>query len=119
MPRVTERFIQDGDVITVPSAPRALTPGDGVLSGNLFGVALGAAAISTPVEMMTEGVWDIAKTAAQTFAIGDLVYWDNTAFSVTAVATGNRRIGSAIAAAAGGDATARVRLSGVPAPTGA
>lgn len=119
MPRVSDRFIQDGDVITVPSAPRALTPGDGVLSGNLFGLALGAAAISTPVEIATEGVWDINKTAAQVFAIGDLVYWDNTAFSVTTVTAANRRIGTAVAAAAGGDATARVRLSGAPAPTGA
>lgn len=119
MPRVTDRFIGPGDVITVPSAPRALTPGDGVLSGNLFGMALGSALISTPVEMAVEGVWDIAKTAAQTFSIGDLVYWDNTAFSVTTVTAANRRIGTAVAAAAGGDATARVRLSGAPAPTGA
>lgn len=119
MPRVTDRFIQDGDVIPVLSAPYALTPGDGCLVGNLFGVALGAALISTPVEMATEGVWDIAKTAGQTFAVGALVYWDDAAKSVTSVSTGNRRIGSATAVAAGGDATARVRLSGVPAPTGA
>lgn len=118
MPRVSDRFIQPGDVLTVASAPYALTPGDGCLSGNLFGMALGTAAISTPVEMATEGVWDIAKTAAQTFAVGDLVYWDNAARSVTTVTAGNRRIGSATAAAAGGDATARVRLAGVPVPTG-
>lgn len=119
MPRVSDRFIQPGDVITVASAPYALTPADGCLVGNLFGIAMGAAAISTPVELRTDGVWDIAKTAAQTFAVGALVYWDDTAKSVTSVTAGNRRIGTAIAAALGGDATARVRLNGVSVPTGA
>lgn len=118
MPRLTDRFIQPGDVLDI-TAPYALTPGDGVLVGDTFGVSLDTSANGTAGRMATEGVFDIAKTAAQTFAQGALVYWDNTAKSVTAVSTGNRRIGSATQAAAGGDALARVRLSGAPAPTGA
>lgn len=118
MPRLTDRYIQPGDVLDV-TAPYALTPGDGCLVGNLFGVSLDTSANGTAARMATEGVFDIAKTAAQTFAQGALVYWDNAAKSVTSVTTGNYRIGSATQAAAGGDATARVRLSGCPAPTGA
>lgn len=118
MPRVNDRFIQPGDVLDV-TAPRALTPGDGALVGDTFGVSLTTSANGAAARIATEGVWAINKTAGQTFAQGALVYWDNTAFSVTAVSTGNRRIGSATVAAVGGDATAKVRLSGAPAPTGA
>lgn len=118
MPRVTDRFIQDGDVLDV-TAPYALTPGDGALVGNIFGVSLDTSANAAAARIATEGVWDIAKTAAQTFAQGALVYWDNAAKSVTSVSTGNYRIGVATKAAAGGDATARVRLNGVGVPTGA
>ena len=117
MPRITDRYIQDGDVITLV-APYALTPGDGCLVGSTFGVALGAAAISTPVEVAMEGVFDIAKTAGQTPAQGALAYWDNTAKSVTTVSTSNSRIGSFTQAALAGDATCRVRLSGAPAVAG-
>lgn len=118
MPRVTDRFIQEGDVLTL-SAPYAVTPGDGLLVGSLFGIASAAAALNAAVEVQTEGVWDVAKTAGQTFAQGALVYWDNAAKSVTSVSAGNYRIGVATQAAAGGDATARVRLNGVGVPTGA
>lgn len=118
MPRVSDRYIQEGEVLDI-TAPYALTPGDGCLTGALFGVSLDTSANGTAGRMATVGVWDIAKTAAQTFTQGALVYWDNTAKSVTSVSTGNVRIGSATQAAAGGDATARVRLSGAPAPTGA
>lgn len=118
MPRLTDRFIQEGDVINV-TAPYALTPGDGALVGNLFGIAADTAANGAAVNLITEGVFDIAKTAAQTFAQGALVYWDNAAKSVTSVSTGNYRVGCATQAAAGGDATARVRLNGVAVPTGA
>jgi predicted RecA/RadA family phage recombinase len=118
MPRISDRYIQPGDVLDI-TAPYALTPGDGCLIGNLFGMSLDTSANGAAARIQPTGVWDIAKTAAQTFAQGALVYWDNAAKSVTSVSTGNTRIGSATQAAAGGDATARVRLSGNPAPTGA
>lgn len=118
MARLTDRFIQEGKVLSV-TAPYDLTPGVGALVGGLFGIAAGDAATGEPVELITEGVFDVAKTAAKTFAQGALVYWDDTAKSVTDVSTGNYRIGCATQAAAGGDATARVRLNGAAVPTGA
>lgn len=111
-------YIQDGDVLDL-TAPYDRTAGQGALIGDTFGIACNTVLSGAVGQFATEGVFDIAKTAAQTFAQGALVYWDNSAKSVTAVSTGNRRIGSATQAAAGGDATARVRLSGCPAPTGA
>lgn len=118
MPRFTDRYVQPGDVLDV-TAPRVLTPGDGALVGDLFGVSMGSYANGAAAKIQTTGVFILAKTAGQTGALGALAYWDNTAFSVTSVSTGNRRIGCYAVAAAGGDATATVRLNGQAVPAGA
>lgn len=102
---------QSGDNITV-AAPYAVASGDGALVGTMFGIASTTAANAAQVALSTVGVYDIAKTAGQTFAVGATAYWDNTAKKVTAVSTDNTKIGVAIKAAVGGDATARVRLNG-------
>ena len=115
---MAKNYIQPGRTVTF-TAPYQRNAGEGALIGALFGVALATVANAAKGEFSIEGVWDITKTAAETFTEGALVYWDNTAKSVTSVATGNTRIGAAAAAAAGGDATARVRLNGMAAPTGA
>jgi predicted RecA/RadA family phage recombinase len=105
-------FVQPGHLITVVAAA-AIVAGSGVLVGSLFGIASTDAAEDDQVELAVDGVFDIAKTAAITFDPGDDVYWDNTAKKVTSVADDNYKIGVAIAAAVGADATARVRLNGV------
>lgn len=118
MAGVNSAYIQPGDVVDL-AAPYDRTAGQGALIGDTFGVAANTVLSGATAPFHTEGVWDLTKTSGQTFAAGALAYWDNTAKSVTAVSTGNRRIGSVMIAAAGGDANARVRLSGAPAPAGA
>jgi predicted RecA/RadA family phage recombinase len=115
---MAKNFIGPGRSLNL-TAPYQRNSGEGALIGTIFAVSLGIVANAAKGDFAFEGVWDITKTAAQTFAEGALVYWDNTAKSVTSVNTGNTRIGVAAAAAAGGDATARVRLNGMGAPTGA
>jgi predicted RecA/RadA family phage recombinase len=100
---------QSGRNITVP-APYDVAAGDGCLVGSLFGVASNTVLSGARVPIDTGGVYAIKKTAAQTFTVGAKVYWDNTAKSVTGVSSSNTLIGVATAAAAGGDATANVRL---------
>lgn len=102
-------IMQKGRNITVP-APYDVASGDGCLVGALFGVASTTVVSGKDVAIDTGGVYAIKKTAAQTFTVGAKVYWDNTAKSVTGVSSGNTLIGVAIKAAAGGDATAAVRL---------
>lgn len=118
MARFTDNYVQDGDLVDLP-APYDRTAGQGALIGKIFGVATTTVATGDTASFCLEGVFKIDKTAAQTFSVGDLVYWDDTAKSVTAVATGNTRIGVATVAAAGGDAQAVVRLNSAGAPTGA
>jgi len=104
--------VQKGRVITV-SAPYAVTGGQGVLVGALFGVAAGDAANGAPVEIDREGVFDITAVTADTGNQGAKVYWDNAARKITTTATGNTLVGALIAAKGGADTTARVCLDGV------
>jgi predicted RecA/RadA family phage recombinase len=102
-----KNFVQPGANVTVP-APAAVASGAGVLVGALFGVANGDAASGADVVLSTVGVFDLPK-AAGAINVGAAVFWDGAA--VTTTATDNTFIGYAVAAAAPGDATARVRLS--------
>jgi len=116
--RFTDAYVQPGETLDLP-APYDRKGGEGALIGNLFGVATVNVAASSTIAFAVEGVFRLDKTASQTFAVGANVYWDNTAKSVTAVTTGNTRIGVAAVAAASNDAQAVVRLNGAGAPTGA
>jgi len=105
-----QNFVQAGNTVTV-TAPADVSSGGGLLVGSLFGVAACDALSGADVETVTEGVFDLTK-ATGAITQGAKVYWDNTAKNVTTTASGNTLIGVAIAAAASGDATARVRLNG-------
>lgn len=104
-------FIQPGDVITVP-APYAVSSGQGVLVGALFGIATCDAASGADVEIKRQGVFDIAALSTDTGAIGVKVYWDNTNRRITATAGSNTLVGALTGAKTNGVAVARVLLDG-------
>lgn len=105
-------YLQQGCNITV-AAPATVASGDGVLVGVLFGVAQTDAANGADVEIATEGVYELPKTSAQAWSVGDAIYWDPTpGEATTASASGNVFIGVAVAAAANPTGTGRVRLNG-------
>ncbi len=104
---------QDGKRITV-TAPAIRNSGEGVLVGNLFGVAITNAASAAALPIATEGVFAIRKItgASTSFAQGANVHWDNTNSNCTVSATSNLKIGVAVAAAGNTDTTVQVRLTG-------
>jgi len=116
-----QNYVQKGQTLTV-TAPYNVTSGGGVLvsgTGYVFGIAVNTQNQADVMEIVVEGVFDLAKDAS-TFANGDYVYWDNTNKVATSTATGNKKIGVAILSqpssvnAPGGnsgDATVRVRLN--------
>jgi predicted RecA/RadA family phage recombinase len=108
-----KNFVQPGNTITL-TAPYAVTSGDGLLVGAIFGVAAGTAILGDPVETAVEGVYDLKKVASQAWIAGDRIYWDNTAKQTTKTLTANTLIGVATEAVAGGatDLIGRVRLNG-------
>jgi predicted RecA/RadA family phage recombinase len=107
-----KNFIQPGNVIPV-IAPYAVTSGQGVLVGSLFGVAAYDAAQGAQVEIAREGVFEVAAVTADTPAQGAKIYWDNTARKLTTTATNNTLVGATTVAKGGAETVARVLLDGV------
>lgn len=105
-----QNYVAPGSAVTLP-APALVTSGAGVLVGAIFGVANNAAAAGADLVLSVVGIFDLPKVAGA-ITLGAPLYWDNTAKAVTVTASGNTRIGAAVAAAQPGASTARVRLSG-------
>jgi predicted RecA/RadA family phage recombinase len=107
-----KNYVQPGNTITL-TAPYAVSSGDGLLVGSIFGIASGDAALSEPVETTLVGVFDLTKVGSQAWTVGAKVYWDDTNKRTTSVATSNTLIGVATEAVAGGagDTIGRVRLN--------
>ena len=82
-----------------------------MIIGNLFGLANGDAQTGKPVVLSTIGVFDLPKTTANDITVGAALYWNDTAKEVTTTASGNTKIGVAIAAKSGAG-TVATRLNG-------
>jgi predicted RecA/RadA family phage recombinase len=106
-----KNYVQSGDLITVV-APYAVSSGQGVLVGSLFGVATCDAANGANVDIMTEGVFDITALTSDTGTAGAKMYWDNTNKRLTTTTTSNTLVGVLTQAKGGSDTTARVYLDG-------
>lgn len=102
-------FVQNGEVIEI-AAPGAVTAGVGLLSGNLFGVALNSASTGQPVQLQTEGVVDIAKAAGVAVTLGARLFWVPGSSAVNTTAASQVCVGVAVAAANSGDATVRMKI---------
>lgn len=104
-----KNFVQAGDILDFTA------PSGGVVGGNAYVIgAAFAVAVSTEDEGETfaglvEGVVNLPK-ASGAITEGALVYWDNTAKTVTTTASSNKKIGYATAAQASGDAAVNVKL---------
>lgn len=105
--------VQRGDNITV-TATAAVKAGEGVLMGNLFGIAAGDATIGDPLDLVTVGVFRMDKVEADAFTIGARAYWDEAAKLVTTDddTGGNHEIGLAVIDAANPSGAVNVRLHG-------
>ena len=103
-------YIQEGDILTL-TAPYTVTSGQGAQVGSLFGVALGDVTNATAGEFATEGVFDLAKTSAQAWTVGQKIYWDNSNKRCDSDGTVGILIGVATAVAANPSSTGYVKLN--------
>lgn len=102
---------QEGNLITVIAPSGGVVSGTGVLIGDaLFGISTVTADAGASVEIVTEGVFTLAKTSTAVIAIGDIVYWDDTNKVVNVTATGQVPVGVALSAAGNPSATVKVKL---------
>lgn len=99
-----KNYIQAGNNLTVP-APANVAAGEGVIVGGIFGIATIAALAGTDATLATEGVYSMPKVAADDFAVGATVYFDDATNLMTETALGNRAVGVAVRVAAVNGAT--------------
>ncbi len=108
-----KNHIQKGDVITVSAPAGGTASGEGMIVGNIFGVAAYAAAEGDPVELTTTGVFKFPKATAAVLTVGARVAWDNTAKNINVPGAGRFPVGIATEAAGNGITSVAVRLDGV------
>ncbi len=104
-----KNYLYSGDIVPVTAAA-ALSSGDGVLVGKIFGVAQVDAASGEEVNIVTRGVFTLPKASTDTPTQGAQLYWDGS--ELTTTATGNTLVARAVVAAASGDETVDARLNG-------
>jgi predicted RecA/RadA family phage recombinase len=112
---MAKNFIQEGNTVTLTApAVTGCKSGDLIIVGALAGVAAYDAAAGDEVEVTLTGVWELPKAAGE-INEGATVWWSTTTSDVAnASGAGLFPIGVAVRHAATGDATVRVRLSGIP-----
>lgn len=105
-----KNYIQPGNTLTL-TAPANVKGGEIVTVGQIVGVAAGDAVSGADFDLVTVGVFDLPKVAAQAITVGATVYVDDDGL-VTTTATDNVKLGVAVTAAANPSPSVAVRLSG-------
>jgi predicted RecA/RadA family phage recombinase len=108
-----KNYIQNGDVITVAAPAGGVVSGQGLLVGNLFGIAANTVAEGEDTEMATVGVYELPKLVTAVIGAAVRVAWDDAAKQIVLPGVGKVPIGTATVAAGNGVATVKVRLDGV------
>ena len=106
-------YIQNGLVITVPTPAGGIASGEGMIVGNIFGIAAYSAVEGDPLELATTGVYKLPKVTAAVLTVGARVAWDNTAKNINVPGAGRFPVGTATEAAGNGITSIAVRLDGV------
>lgn len=106
-------FVQPGDVVTLTAPTGGVVSGTPYLVGNLLVIAMANIAQTLPFEGMVVGVHTVPKATGAAWTEGQNLYWDNTNKNFTPTATANYHAGQAVAAAASGDTTGKIRLNGI------
>lgn len=106
-----KNWTQDGEVLDL-LAPYAVTSGGGMKIGAIIAIAQTSAASGAAVLGDRRGIYTAAKATGQAWAVGDKLYWDDTAKVFTTTASANTLCGCAMAIAASGDTTGSVLLDG-------
>ena len=106
-------YVQPGESLILPAPSGGVVANRVYLIGSVAMVALETAAETVPCAFAVGGVWEFPKdgTAAVNFAAGEFVFWNPTTNIIAKTATGNIKVGYAVAAAANAATTVRVKLT--------
>ena len=106
-----KNYVQAGVNLTL-RAPAAVSRGNPVLVGSIFGIVAGDAELGADMDLVTEGVFEMNKVSTLAIGIGDKVYFDAATGLVNKTVSGNTLVGVAVTAAANPSGTVNVRLNG-------
>lgn len=106
-----KNFHQPGKTLSL-IAPYAVTSGEGLLVGSIFGVANSEATSGSEVEAVLEGAFHLTKAKTEAWTVGALVYWDDAKKLATTTSTNNKVIGVSISPASNPSSVGTVRLNG-------
>jgi predicted RecA/RadA family phage recombinase len=106
--------LQQGDAIYVTAPTGGFTSGNGYQIGaSLFGVAGFTCIAGATGVLWRKGVFALKKISAQSWAVGDIIYWSPNNLACTNVnSSSDIKIGVATAVAANPSATGNVCLTG-------
>ncbi len=105
-------FVQQGKRLTfVNGTSVAIDSGAVVLITDRISIAVADIAADGSGEVQTEGVFTIAKTAGEAWTLGDQLYWDASASSVTTTSSSHKKAGIAAAIADSADTTGPVKIN--------
>lgn len=104
-------YKQPGETLTLV-APYIRTAGQGAKVGAIFGVAVSDVAEAASGEFVTCGVFELAKTSAQAWTVGQKIYWDDGNKRCDSDGTLGMLIGVATAVADNPSAVGNVKLNG-------
>lgn len=108
-----KNYLQNGHIVRVTTPVGGIASGEGLIVGNIFGIAAYSAAEGDPLELATTGVYKLPKASAAVLAVGARVAWDNTAKQINTPGAGRFPVGIATEAAGNGITSVAVRLDGV------
>lgn len=105
-------FIQEGKTLTVPAPTGGVVSGQLVVVGKIVGVAAIDAAQGEPVQVVTEGVFELPKVTTDAVTAGEALYWDSATSNLTDTPGINSKplVGYATGAAGNGALTVRCRV---------
>lgn len=102
-------YVGKGSVI-LHTAAEDLSAGEAVLVGDCLGVALVDILTGVTGSVQIDEVWQIAKVSTDTFAEGQILYWDDTNSVLTDTASTHKRVGVCMEAAGNPSATCKIKL---------
>ena len=103
-------LVSQGNTVEIPTPSGGYASGQPVLVGTIVGICGNKYAEGDTAVINLFGAHTVAKASGAAWAVGDKLYWDDTAKVFNKTASGNTLAGYAWAVAASGAATGIILL---------
>jgi predicted RecA/RadA family phage recombinase len=90
---MAKNFLAPGIVVEIISPAAGTTAGVGVLTGQMFGIALDTTTVGQTCRVALEGTFEVAKVSALVIAVGAAVYWVPGTSNVNVTSAGQKEVG--------------------------